>query len=78
MRAECRAAGPVAIQHKDIRFEEGFQADIIVGREVILELKSVEHVNAAQEASRGISATDRLQAAGGVMVENKKVVWWQL
>jgi GxxExxY protein len=27
-----------------IRFEEGFRADLIVDRKVILELKSVEHV----------------------------------
>jgi GxxExxY protein len=40
---------PVAIQYKDIRFDEGFRADIIVDGKVILELKSVEHVSAAHK-----------------------------
>jgi GxxExxY protein len=39
----------VAIQYKDIRFDEGFRADIIVDSKVILELKSVEHVSAAHK-----------------------------
>jgi GxxExxY protein len=33
---------PVPIQYKDIRFDEGFRADIIVANKVIVELKSVE------------------------------------
>jgi len=40
---------PVAIQYKDIRFDQGFRADIIVDSRVILELKSVEHVSAAHK-----------------------------
>jgi len=40
---------PVAIQYKEIRFDEGFRADIIVDGKVILELKSVEHVSAAHK-----------------------------
>ncbi len=40
---------PVAIQYKDIRFDEGFRADIIVDSKVILELKSVGHVSAAHK-----------------------------
>jgi len=40
---------PVAIQYKDIRFDEGFRADIIVDSKVILELKSVERVSAAHK-----------------------------
>jgi GxxExxY protein len=40
---------PVTIQYKDIRFDEGFRADIIVDSKVILELKSVEHVSAAHK-----------------------------
>jgi GxxExxY protein len=40
---------PVAIQYKDVRFDEGFRADIIVDSKVILELKSVEHVSAAHK-----------------------------
>ena len=40
---------PVAIQYKDIRFDEGFRADIIVDSKVILELKSIEHVSAAHK-----------------------------
>ena len=38
---------PVPIQYKDIRFNEGFRADIIIAGKVILELKSVERVTAA-------------------------------
>jgi len=40
---------PVAIHYKDIRFDEGFRADIIVDSKVILELKSVEHASAAHK-----------------------------
>jgi len=40
---------PVAIQYKDIRFDEGFRADIIVDSKIILELKSVEHVSGAHK-----------------------------
>jgi GxxExxY protein len=40
---------PVPIQYKDIRFEEGFRADIIVANKVVLELKSVERVSAAHK-----------------------------
>ena len=35
---------PVPIIYKGIRFEEGFRADIIVGKNVLLELKSVERI----------------------------------
>lgn len=37
---------PVAITYKGIQFDEGFRADIIVEDKAILELKSVERVNA--------------------------------
>ncbi|MEW5817984.1 MAG: GxxExxY protein [Spirochaetota bacterium] len=40
---------PVAIQYKNIKFDEGFCADIIVNDKVILELKSVEKVTAAHK-----------------------------
>ena len=40
---------PVPIQYKDIRFDEGFRADLIVAGKVILELKSVERVTAAHK-----------------------------
>ena len=33
---------PIPIQYRDIRFDEGFRADIVVEGKVILELKSVE------------------------------------
>ncbi|MEA1948118.1 MAG: GxxExxY protein [Thermodesulfobacteriota bacterium] len=35
---------PVAIVYDDIKFDEGFRADLIVGEKVIVELKSVEKV----------------------------------
>ena len=40
---------PVPIRYKDIRFDEGFRADIIVADKVIVELKSVERVTAAHK-----------------------------
>jgi len=40
---------PAPIQYKEIRFDEGFRADIIVANKVILELKSVERVTAAHK-----------------------------
>ena len=40
---------PVGIQYKNIRFDEGFRADIIADGKVILELKSVEHISAARK-----------------------------
>jgi len=40
---------PVAIDYLGMRFEEGFRADLIVNRKVILELKSVEHVTNAHK-----------------------------
>ena len=35
----------IPIAYKGIRFEEGFRADLIVEKQVILELKSVENVS---------------------------------
>jgi len=40
---------PVPIRYKDIKFDEGFRADIIVHGKVILELKSVEKATAAHK-----------------------------
>ncbi|RKT44621.1 GxxExxY protein [Thiocapsa rosea] len=39
----------VPIVYDNLRFEEGFRADLIVGGKVILELKSVEHVTNAHK-----------------------------
>jgi GxxExxY protein len=39
----------VPIKYKNIHFDEGFRADIIVDRKVILELKSLERVTAAHK-----------------------------
>jgi GxxExxY protein len=38
------------IQYDDVEIESGYRADIIVGGEVILELKSVEQINPLHEA----------------------------
>ncbi len=35
----------VPIEYKDIKFDEGFRADILVENKVIIELKSVESVS---------------------------------
>ena len=37
----------VPIEYQGVRFEEGFRADIIIGKKVILEIKSVISVNNA-------------------------------
>ena len=36
---------PVSIEYKGIKFDEGFRADIIVEKKVIIELKSVESLS---------------------------------
>ncbi|MFM9469950.1 GxxExxY protein, partial [Streptomyces scabiei] len=36
---------PIAIEYQDLRFEEGFRADLIVEGKVIVELKCVENLN---------------------------------
>jgi GxxExxY protein len=40
---------PVAIKYDGISFDEGFRADMIIEKKVILELKSVEKVTAAHK-----------------------------
>ena len=40
---------PISIVYDDIRFEEGFRADLTVDGKVILELKSVEKVTNAHK-----------------------------
>ena len=35
---------PVPIRYKDLSFEEGFRADLIVEHKIIIELKSVEQI----------------------------------
>ena len=40
---------PVPVVYKDLRFEEGCRADIIVNGKVLLELKSVERVTPAHK-----------------------------
>jgi GxxExxY protein len=36
---------PIAIQYAGIKFEEGFRADLVVDKKVIIELKTVEKVS---------------------------------
>ena len=38
---------PIPIKYKDIQFDEGFRADLLIGDRVILELKSIEIINNA-------------------------------
>jgi GxxExxY protein len=40
---------PVPVIYKNIRFDEGFWADMIVDRKVLLELKSIEQTNRAHK-----------------------------
>lgn len=39
----------IPISYHGIHFDEGFRADLIVGTKVIVELKSVEHLNNAHK-----------------------------
>ena len=47
LRAERQV--PIAIVCRNVRFDEGFRADIIVENRVILELKSVERITNAHK-----------------------------
>ncbi len=38
---------PISIEYQGIKFDEGFRADMVVEKKVIIELKSVEQVTAA-------------------------------
>lgn len=40
---------PVPVVYKEMRFEEGFRADLIVAGKVLVELKSVERVSLAHK-----------------------------
>ena len=40
---------PIAIEYEGIRFDEGFRADLIVERKLIIEVKSVESVHPAHK-----------------------------
>jgi len=40
---------PIPIIFRDIRFDEGFRADLFVDQKVILELKSVERITTAHK-----------------------------
>ena len=40
---------PVPIRYREIKFDEGFRADIVVEDKVILELKSVENISRAHK-----------------------------
>jgi GxxExxY protein len=35
---------PLAVRYEDVRLSCGYRADVIVAREVILEIKSIEHI----------------------------------
>jgi GxxExxY protein len=39
----------IPIRYQEIQFDEGFRADLIVATKVIVELKSVEHLNNAHK-----------------------------
>jgi len=40
---------PIPIEYQGIKFDEGFRADMVVEKKVIIELKSVEKVTAAHK-----------------------------
>lgn len=41
---QCNRQVPVPVNYDDLRFEEGFRADLIVENSVLIELKSVEAI----------------------------------
>ena len=49
MRAASRAAGAGGNRFEGLRFDEGFRADLVVEKKVVVELKSVERVSAAHK-----------------------------
>ena len=40
---------PVAVEYRGVKFDEGFRADLIIERKVIVELKCVEKLNNAHK-----------------------------
>jgi GxxExxY protein len=46
---EVKRQVPVPIQFRGIRFQEAFRADIIIGKKVVLEIKSVEKVRSVHK-----------------------------
>ena len=40
---------PIPIQYKSITFDEGFRADVLINRQVLLELKSVQTISPAHK-----------------------------
>jgi GxxExxY protein len=40
---------PIRVRYRGLIFEEGFRADLLVGKRVIIELKSVEKLNNARK-----------------------------
>jgi GxxExxY protein len=47
-----RSGLPIAIVCRGVRFDEGYRADIVVERKVIIELKSVERITNAHKKKR--------------------------
>jgi len=45
----CERQVPIPIVCRDIRFDEGFRADIVVDDKVIIELKSIEPITIAHK-----------------------------
>ena len=46
---EVKRQVPISIKYKNITFEEGFRADILVNHKVLLELKSVKELSPAHK-----------------------------
>jgi GxxExxY protein len=46
---EVKRQVPISIKYGNIRFDEGFRADLIIENKVIVELKAVEHLTNAHK-----------------------------
>ena len=46
---EVQRQVPIPITYKSISFDEGFRADVLINRQVLLELKSVQTVSPAHK-----------------------------
>ena len=46
----CQRQTPIAVTYKERTFQEGFRADLIVNKKVLIEIKSVEELKAVHFA----------------------------
>jgi GxxExxY protein len=60
---------PIPIRYEELRFDEGFRADLIVGGKVIVELKSVEREVAENKYKPTFGFRDSSSATCSILVK---------